>query len=160
MSSQVSVVNRNPTFSPYAVDDPPDSVTSAFSRGLDNRAYENFPEHKTDLSHTYAELPALQNGNSRRRAANPIYDTADPYTSTKYQEEPVQPYKESKLGCVLLFVILLISIAALVLVVMIILGKLGPACSCDNTGITFLIYSHNVLLRKITNNRTYRSYHT
>ncbi|XP_020909402.1 macrophage scavenger receptor types I and II [Exaiptasia diaphana] len=138
MSTQVSIVNRNPTFSPYAVDSPPDSVSTAYSRGHDNRAYENsFPEHKTDpSSHTYAELPGLQNGNSRRRVANPIYDSADPYTghSTKYQEEPVQPYKESKLGCVLLFVILLISIAALVLVVMIILGKLGPACSCENTG--------------------------
>ncbi|KXJ24842.1 hypothetical protein AC249_AIPGENE6761 [Exaiptasia diaphana] len=40
--------------------------------------------------------------------------------------------RESKLGLVLLFAILLISIAAFVLAV-VILAKLGSACSCDNT---------------------------
>lgn len=134
-------VNMNPAFSPYAVDDPdlPD-LSEPYGKGLDNHAYENCTTDKADPSHHYENPGNLTtNGTGRKKKASPIYESADPFpTSTKYHEEPPQPYKESRLGFVLLFIILVISIVALVLVILIIIGKLGPSCSCNNTGKLFL----------------------
>jgi len=135
--SNIQVSVRNPTFSPYAVDDAPEPP-APYKKGIENPAYENYPD-PTRHYESPSELAANSVGS--RQKASPIYESTDQFT--KDANEQIEPYKESKLGFILLFIILLISLVALILVVLIILGKLGPACSCANEGKLLFILTYN-----------------
>lgn len=97
-------------------------------------------------SHDYEDLQSVRTAakTGPRRKDNALYETTLPIPRRKRQitecsdissaytiGSDVSPAKkESCLSKLILFLILAFSVAALVLVLLIILGKLGPKCTC------------------------------
>jgi hypothetical protein len=135
MAKDIKMVSKNPVFSPYAIDEAEVPFPST-NNGIANPAYENCSADK-DPSHHYENPGNLQPGASQRQKTNQLYESVGPQQNTKkYQEQESDVYssakRDARLHCIILFVILLISIVALMLVIFIILGKLGPSCSCSS----------------------------
>ena len=129
--------HNNRVFSPYAVDNVEDGSggreLGTFKGSYQNPAYENCG----DLSHEYEDptrLLAVKTGPRRKR--NELYEPTE-LKKTEEQEEEKVDYKEADYGGdswlsrVILFLILIVSLASLLMVILIILGKVGPSCSCD-----------------------------
>ncbi|XP_022786229.1 macrophage scavenger receptor types I and II-like isoform X4 [Stylophora pistillata] len=129
--------HNNRVFSPYAVDNVEDGSggreLGTFKSSYQNPAYENCG----DLSHEYEDptrLLAVKTGPRRKR--NELYEPTE-LKKTEEQEEEKVDYNEADYGGdswlsrVILFLILMVSLASLLMVILIILGKVGPSCSCD-----------------------------
>jgi len=115
---------------------------------------ENLGGESNDYDEIPLELQVNANGNRKRKKDCPIYGLS-PYHITEdvsNQEKPYKQSKELKIGFVhALFIILLIALAtltSLILNVLIILGIIGPTCSCDNQGaVNTIVFSQPVVER-------------
>ena len=110
-----------------------------------NAGYERFPETTNAGHHTYEDAAELaekvKNHQGKRSKRNMLYEPAGPPVpaarpplgkKVELEEEAAYIVKDSWLSRLVLFLILVISAVALLLVIMIILGKLGPRCPCGS----------------------------
>ncbi|XP_078349710.1 uncharacterized protein LOC144634578 isoform X2 [Oculina patagonica] len=134
---------QNRAYSPYAVDSLEDGSKrelTTFKGSYQNPAYEN-----ADLEHQYENPSHLVETNlstptGPRRKRNELYEPTDLRQKPADQETVSESFTEADLGGdswlsrLILFLILVISLTSLLLVVLIIVGKVGPSCSCNKNG--------------------------
>lgn len=136
---------QNRAFSPYAVDSLGDGSKrelTTFKGSYQNPAYEN-----AEVAHQYEDPSRLVETNfthtgpstGPRRKRNELYEPTD-LRKPAEQETDSENYTEADFGGdswlsrLILFLILVVSLTSLLLVVLIILGKVGPSCSCTKNG--------------------------
>ncbi|XP_048586683.1 collectin-12 isoform X2 [Nematostella vectensis] len=128
----------NRAFSPYAIDGISDEGPPTPSRGVTNPAYENT---EADFTHHYEDPGKLAKELARRtgprQRTNQVYEPSSiKRPLDKADDDEYTINSEWCPGKIILVLILGVSLVALVLVVMIVLGKLGPSCLCENNGDT------------------------
>lgn len=139
-SKLMAQMNRpqNRAYSPYAVDSLEDGSRrelTTFKGSYQNPAYEN-----AELAHQYEDPSRLVEtslgSTGPRRKRNELYEPTD-IGKPADQETMSESYNEADFGGdswlsrLILFLILVVSLTSLLLVVLIILGKVGPGCSCN-----------------------------
>ncbi|KAJ7370670.1 hypothetical protein OS493_030785 [Desmophyllum pertusum] len=154
--------SQNRAYSPYAVDsleDGPKHELSTFKSSYQNPAYEN-----SEIAHQYedpsrlVDTISLRNTGPRRKR-NELYEPtelrkhAEQETKSEDYNEAVDLTGDSWLSRLILFLILVVSLTSLLLVVLIILGKVGPSCSCNKNAaqddLTMLYYGIQSLFNSL-----------
>ena len=133
---------QNRAYSPYAVDSLEDGSArelTTFKGSYQNPAYEN-----SELAHQYEDPSRLVEINlattGPRRKRNELYEPTE-LKKSKEQEASRADHNEADFGGdswlsrLILFLILMVSLASLLMVVLIILGKVGPSCSCNKNSV-------------------------
>ena len=127
--------SQNRAYTPYAVDSLGDgsrSEQTTFKGSYENPAYEN-----SEIAHQYEDPSRLAekvlSSTGGRRKRNELYEPTEIKKSDEQDNysDHTDLVGDSWLSRLILFLILLVSITSLLLVVLIILGKVGPSCSCN-----------------------------
>lgn len=125
---------QNRAFTPYAVDSLGDgsrNELTTFKGSYQNPAYEN-----SEFAHQY-EDPSRLAGNvlgstGARKKRNELYEPTELKKSDEQENySDADPVGDTWLSRLILFLILVVSLTSLLLVVLIIVGKIGPSCSCN-----------------------------
>jgi len=121
-------------YTPYAVDSLGDgsrNEQTTFKGSYQNPAYEN-----SELAHQYEDPSRLAekglSSTGARRKRNELYEPTELRKSDEQENySDADLVGDSWLSRLILFLILVVSLTSLLLVVLIILGKVGPTCSCN-----------------------------
>ena len=125
---------QNRAYTPYAVDSLGDgsrNEPTTFKGSFQNPAYEN-----SEISHQYEDPSRLTeqvlSTRGARRKRNELYEPTELKKSDEQENySDADLVGDSWLSRLILFLILIVSLASLLLVVLITLGKVGPNCSCN-----------------------------
>lgn len=125
---------QNRAYTPYAVDslgDGSKSEQTTFKGSYQNPAYEN-----SELAHQYEDPSRLAetvlSSTGPRRKRNELYEPTELRKSEEQENyNDADLVGDSWISRLILFLILVVSLTSLLLVVLIILGKVGPSCSCN-----------------------------
>jgi len=125
---------QNRPYTPYAVDSLGDgsrNELTTFKGSYQNPAYEN-----SEIAHQYEDPSRLAekvlSNTGARRKRNELYEPTELKKSDEEENySDADQVGDSWLSRLILFLILVVSLASLLLVVLIILGKVGPSCSCN-----------------------------
>ena len=125
---------QNRAYTPYAVDslgDGSKNELTTFKGSYQNPAYEN-----SELAHQYEDPSRLAetvlSNTGPRRKRNDLYEPTELRTSEELENyNDADLVGDSWMSRLILFLILVVSLTSLLLVVLIILGKVGPSCSCS-----------------------------
>ena len=142
--------SQNRAYTPYAVDsfgDGSRNELTTFKGSYQNPAYEN-----SEIAHQYEDPSHLAekvlSSTGARRKRNELYEPTEvnkPDEQENYSDADI--VGESWLSRLILFLILVVSLASLLLVILIILGKIGPSCSCSEGGEQGKSVFHSDLLK-------------
>ena len=142
--------SENRAYTPYAVDsfgDGSRNELTTFKGSYQNPAYEN-----SEIAHQYEDPSHLAEkvlrSTGARRKRNELYEPTEvnkPNEQENYSDADL--VGESWLSRLILFLILVVSLASLLLVILIILGKIGPSCSCSEGGEQGKSVFHSDLLK-------------
>ena len=125
---------QNRAYTPYAVDSLGDGSKNELTTvkgSYQNPAYEN-----SELAHQYEDpfrlAETVLSSAGPRRKRNELYEPTELNKSEEQEHyNDVDLVGDSWLSRLILFLILVVSFVSLLLVVLIILGKVGPSCSCN-----------------------------
>ena len=126
--------SQNRAFTPYAVDslgDGSSNEQTTLKGSYQNPAYEN-----SEFAHQYEDPSRLAenilSSTGGRRKRNELYEPTELKKSEEQENyNDADQVGESWLSRLILFLILIVSLISLLLVVLIIAGKIGPSCSCN-----------------------------
>jgi len=121
-------------YTPYAFDSLGDgsrNEQTTFKGSYQNPAYEN-----SELAHQYEDPSRLAekvlSSTGARKKRNELYEPTELRKSDEQENySDADLVGDSWLSRLILFLILVVSLTSLLLVVLIILGKVGPTCSCN-----------------------------
>ena len=123
-----------------------------------NPSYENLATTEPHDKHQYEDLPQLRNqmfkenrmsGSGPRRKRNEVYESTSDlsplkknsfsrtrHTDTECSEDSMDGSipRDSCISRLILFLVLVVSVTSLLLVILMMLGILGPKCGCNKTG--------------------------
>lgn len=124
----------NRAYTPYAVDslgDGSKDELTTYKGSYQNPVYEN-----SELAHQYEDpsrfAETVLSSTGPRRKRNELYEQTEPNKSDEQENySDADIAGDSWLSRLILFLILVVSLTSLLLVVLIILGKVGPSCSCS-----------------------------
>ena len=124
---------QNRAYTPYAVDSLGDGSRNELTTikgSYQNPVYEN-----SEPAHQYEDpsgLAEVLSSTGARRKQNELYEPTELRKSDEQENySDADLVGDSWLSRLILFLILVVSLASLLLVVLIILGKVGPTCSCN-----------------------------